>query len=94
MQIFQQKNIIKNLRHIGTIIAFEVNTSEVDGYLHNITSDFTKFCLEKGVYLRSLGNTIYVMPPYCIRKKELKKIYDVVEKFLGEITQDNSNNFL
>ncbi len=94
MQIFQRENIIKNLRHLGTIIAFEVNTSEVDGYLHNITSDFTKFCLEKGVYLRSLGNTIYVMPPYCIRKRELKKIYDVIEKFLEKITQDNSNNFL
>ena len=94
MQIFQRENIIKNLRHLGTIIAFEVNTSEVDGYLHNITSDFTKFCLEKGVFLRSLGNTIYVMPPYCIRKRELKKIYDVIEKFLEKITQDNSNNFL
>ena len=85
MKIFQQKNIIKNLRHLGTIIAFEVNTTEVDGYLHNITSDFTKFCLEKGVYLRSLGNTIYIMPPYCIRKKELKKIYDVIEDFLAKI---------
>ncbi len=85
MQIFQQKNIIKNIRHLGTIIAFEVNTTEVDGYLHNITSDFTKFCLGKGVYLRSLGNTIYIMPPYCIRKKELKKIYDVIEDFLAKI---------
>lgn len=85
MQIFQQKNIIKNLRHLGTIIAFEVNTFEVDSYLHNITNDFTQFCLGNGVYLRSLGNTIYIMPPYCIRKKELKKIYDVVEKFLEKI---------
>lgn len=85
MQIFEQQNIIKNLRHLGTIIAFEVNTSEVDGYLHNITFDFTKFCLGKGVYLRSLGNTIYIMPPYCIRKKELKKIYDVIEEFLAKI---------
>lgn len=82
MQIFQQKNIIKKFRQLGTIIAFEVRTTEVDGYLHNISSDFTKFCLKKGVYLRSLGNTVYIMPPYCIKKKELKKIYNVVEKFL------------
>ncbi|MDQ6890742.1 MAG: adenosylmethionine--8-amino-7-oxononanoate transaminase [Bacteroidota bacterium] len=85
MQIFQQKNIIKNLRHLGTIIAFEVNTSEVDSYLNNIGSDFTKFCLESGVYLRSLGNTIYIMPPYCIRKKELKKIHIVIEEFLEKM---------
>ncbi|MEO6218900.1 MAG: adenosylmethionine--8-amino-7-oxononanoate transaminase [Ginsengibacter sp.] len=84
LKIFQQKNTIKNLRQLGTIIAFEVNTPEVDGYLHNITSDFTQFCLGKGVYLRSLGNTVYLMPPYCIRKKELEEIYCVIKEFLGK----------
>ena len=85
LEIFKQKNLIKNLRHLGTIIAFEIVTIESDGYLHNITNDFTPFCLEQGIYLRSLGNTIYIMPPYCIRKKELKKIYDVIEQFLQKI---------
>jgi adenosylmethionine---8-amino-7-oxononanoate aminotransferase len=82
LQLFEKKNIIKNLRHLGTISAFEVNTNEKDEYLHNIGSLFTKYCLENGVYLRALGNTIYVMPPYCITKKELKKIYWVIKKFL------------
>ncbi len=85
LQTFQQRHVIKNIRHLGTIIAFEVNTNEVDGYLHNIGNDLTKFCLEKGVYLRSLGNTIYIMPPYCIKKRELKKIYNVVAEFLEKI---------
>ncbi|MEP7229415.1 MAG: adenosylmethionine--8-amino-7-oxononanoate transaminase [Ginsengibacter sp.] len=85
MEIFQEKKIIKNLRHLGTIIAFEVITSEVDGYLHNISANFTKFCMERGVYLRSLGNTIYIMPPYCIKQKELNKIYEVIEEFLQKI---------
>ncbi len=85
MEIFQEKKIIKNLRHLGTIIAFEVITSEVDGYLHNISANFTKFCMERGVYLRSLGNTIYIMPPYCIKQKELNKIYVVIEEFLQKI---------
>lgn len=86
LEIFEQRNLIKNRRHLGTIIAFEVITTEADGYLHNITSDFTKFCLERGVYLRSLGNTIYVMPPYCIRQEELKIIHSVIEEFLEKIT--------
>ncbi|MEO8569594.1 MAG: adenosylmethionine--8-amino-7-oxononanoate transaminase [Ginsengibacter sp.] len=85
MQMFYQKYFIKNVRHLGTIVAFEVSTNEADGYLHNITSDFTKFCLAKGVYLRSLGNTIYIMPPYCIKKKELARIHDAVEEFLEKI---------
>ena len=82
LQLFEKKNVIKNLRHLGTIFAFEVNTTEKDHYLHNIGTVFTKYCLENGVYLRALGNTIYIMPPYCITKKELKKIYDVIIEFL------------
>ena len=82
LKSFEDKNIIKNLRHLGTILAFEVHTNEEDGYLHNIGAEFTKFCLQKGVYLRAMGNTIYVMPPYCITKKELNKVYKVIEDFL------------
>jgi adenosylmethionine-8-amino-7-oxononanoate aminotransferase len=82
LKSFEDKNIIKNLRHLGTILAFEVHTNEEDGYLANIGTEFTKFCLQKGVYLRAMGNTIYVMPPYCITKKELNKVYKVIETFL------------
>ena len=82
LRIFKEKNIIKNIRQSGTIIAFEICTSENDNYLNNISNYFTPFCLEHGVYLRSMGNTIYVMPPYCITSKELKKIYGVIEQFL------------
>ncbi len=79
---FKNKNIIKNLRQSGTIIAFEVCTMENDNYLNNISNIFTPFCTEQGVYLRSMGNTIYVMPPYCITNKELKKVYKVIQQFL------------
>ena len=82
---FEEKNIIKNLRHLGTICAFEINTNEQDNYLHNIGTSFTNHCMHNGVYLRALGNTIYIMPPYCITKKELKKVYSTVERFLQSI---------
>ncbi len=75
-------NKIKNLRQFGTIIAFEINTKGRDGYLNNISDSFTKFCLDEGVYLRPLGNTIYVMPPYCISKYQLNKVYNTIENFL------------
>jgi adenosylmethionine-8-amino-7-oxononanoate aminotransferase len=82
LQPFETQNIIKNLRQVGTIMAFEVNTNEKDGYLQNIGMEFTNYCLDNGVYLRALGNTIYMMPPYCITKKELKKIHDTIINFL------------
>ncbi len=75
-------NKIKNLRQFGTIIAFEIDTKDRDGYLNNISDSFTKFCLDEGVYLRPLGNTIYVMPPYCISKYQLNKVYNTIENFL------------
>ncbi|HEU5366004.1 MAG TPA: adenosylmethionine--8-amino-7-oxononanoate transaminase [Hanamia sp.] len=89
LQSFQKKNYIKNVRQTGTIIAFEICTNEMDDYLNNISNEFTFFCMKQGVYLRSMGNTIYVMPPYCTTSRELKKIYEVivgfVEMFSGNI---------
>jgi adenosylmethionine-8-amino-7-oxononanoate aminotransferase len=79
---FAKKKVIKNLRKTGTICAFEICTPETDNYLQDIGVRFSKYCLENGVYLRALGNTVYIMPPYCITKKELKMVYNVVEKFL------------
>ena len=82
LKSFEKKKIIKNLRQLGTILAFEINTAEKNDYFDNIGSLFTAHCLENGVYLRTLGNTVYVMPPYCISKREIRKIYKVIQKFL------------
>ena len=71
----EKKNYIKNVRQIGTIIAFEICTPNKDDYLNAVSQSFTPFCMQRGVYLRSMGNTIYIMPPYCITSRELKKIY-------------------
>ena len=72
---------IKNLRQTGTILAFEV-ISEKDGYLNSISSLFTEKALKKGVFLRPLGNTVYVMPPYCITDEELGTVYAVIKELL------------
>lgn len=91
LTIFEKKNFIKNVRQIGTIIAFEVCTPGNDNYLNNISTNFTKFSMERGVYLRSMGNTIYVMPPYCITSKELKKIYSVISEFIEKFVEEKNN---
>ena len=55
-----------------------------DEYLNNISTVITQQSLEQGVYIRPLGNTVYIMPPYCITKDELDKVYyvlmDLMEK--------------
>ena len=73
----RQLNGIKNVRTTGTILAFELMNGK-DEYVNNISQVVTKKCLEKGVYLRPLGNTVYIMPPYCITTEELEAIYSVI----------------
>ena len=41
------------------------------GYLAGVGPRLTRFFIDRGVLLRPLGNTIYVMPPYCITGAEL-----------------------
>jgi len=75
--------ICKNVRCLGTILAFEIADGK-DEYLNNISTIITQQSLEQGVYIRPLGNTVYIMPPYCITKDELDKVYyvlmDLMEK--------------
>ncbi len=75
---------IKNLRTLGTILAFELDNGK-DEYLNTISTVFTHKAIDKGIYLRPLGNTVYLMPPYCITQEELSKIYACIETILREL---------
>ena len=73
---------VKDIRQLGTILAFEIAQGK-DEYLNHIAATVTQQALQNGVYLRPLGNTVYVMPPYCIEPGQLKKVYDTIEKILA-----------
>lgn len=62
-------------------MAFDI-VSEDAGYLSNIRDRLYKFYLENGVLLRPLGNTVYIVPPYCINNDELTKVYSTIKKSL------------
>ena len=82
IQQLQDKQNIKNIRNLGTIIAFEI-TEGKDEYLNNISNIITQQCLQEGIYLRPLGNTVYIMPPYCITAAELSKVYALINKLIS-----------
>jgi adenosylmethionine---8-amino-7-oxononanoate aminotransferase len=48
------------------------------GYLAGIGLELMAFFLARGVLLRPLGNTIYVMPPYCVTAEELDLVYAAI----------------
>jgi adenosylmethionine-8-amino-7-oxononanoate aminotransferase len=75
---------IKCIRQTGTILAFEISSGR-DGWLNNIGTVFTQKSLELGVYLRPLGNTVYIMPPYCITDAELAKVSDTILRILASL---------
>ncbi|MBS1626441.1 MAG: adenosylmethionine--8-amino-7-oxononanoate transaminase [Bacteroidetes bacterium] len=76
-----KNNTIKNIRTLGTIVAFEIVKGK-DEYLNNISTTITQKAMQMGVYIRPLGNTVYIMPPYCITENELEKVYAVILKII------------
>ena len=77
----QDRSIVKHARSIGTVLAFEMLSGK-DEYLNNVSAEATAYLLKKGIYLRPLGNTVYLMPPYCITSAQLEELYDGLTDFL------------
>lgn len=72
---------IRDPRQVGTIAAFEVEGSG-SGYLSEAAPRLRSFFMDRNVLLRPLGNTIYVMPPYCIDEDDLDQIYGAISDAL------------
>jgi adenosylmethionine-8-amino-7-oxononanoate aminotransferase len=73
----KNQDLFRNIRIMGTILAFELNTGK-DEYLNGVGITVMQRALAQGIYLRPLGNTVYIMPPYCISEEQLKKVYQFI----------------
>ena len=69
---------VKHVRQLGVILALDFHT-ETDRY-GKLRYQLFEFYMKEGVYLRPLGNTVYILAPYIIKDEELIKIYTVIEK--------------
>lgn len=68
---------VRNPRQIGTITALELGDG-AEGYLSGRAPRLLEFFRGRGVLLRPLGDTIYVMPPYCIGRDDLDTVYAAI----------------
>jgi adenosylmethionine-8-amino-7-oxononanoate aminotransferase len=66
-----------NARQIGTITAIDLKVPDA-GYLAGVGPRLARYFLEREVLLRPLGNTIYVMPPYCVSSADLDLVYAAI----------------
>lgn len=71
-----------NARRIGTVTACEVG-DEASDYLSTRMPALVRHFRDRNILVRPLGNTIYVMPPYCIDEEDLDLIYDAIEEAIG-----------
>ena len=76
--------MVRNVRTIGTILAFELNTEKDTCYFNEARHHLYPYFIEKGLLLRPLGNVIYLIPPYIISDEDLDYIHQTILKFLDE----------
>lgn len=67
-------------RQTGTIAAIDLKV-EAAGYLAAVGQRLRAHALERGVLLRPLGNTVYVMPPYCITGDQMDRVWGAISGF-------------
>jgi adenosylmethionine-8-amino-7-oxononanoate aminotransferase len=72
--------LVRSPRVLGTLAAFEIGAPADP--LDPRGRELAELALAQGVLLRPLGNTVYVLPPYCMSPHDLTDVYSVIGLFL------------
>lgn len=76
----KNNNKVKSIRQKGIIFALDLNV-EMERY-GDLRYKLFNYFMDNGVFLRPLGETIYIQAPYTISNVQLDKIYKVIEGVL------------
>jgi adenosylmethionine---8-amino-7-oxononanoate aminotransferase len=74
---FRGDPLFENVRQTGTITAMDVKTPDA-GYLAAMGPRLHAAFQASNILLRPLGNTVYVLPPYCVTSEDLQVVYDAI----------------
>jgi adenosylmethionine-8-amino-7-oxononanoate aminotransferase len=77
--------LVKRIRCQGTVAAFELDAGST-GYLNPIGKQLQRHCLDQGVYLRPLGNVVYLLPPLSISAAQLEQCYAAIRSGLEALS--------
>ena len=77
--------LVKKIRVRGTIAAFDIQAKGPTGYLNTAGQKLKKAAIKRGVFLRPLGNVVYLLPPLCINDSQLEQCYVAIENGLNEL---------
>ena len=73
---------IAGTRQCGVIYALDLDV-KMERY-GNLRNTLFKHFMDNGVFLRPLGNTIYILTPYITTDEQLQKIYATIKKALEQ----------
>jgi len=82
---FRTHESVIDARVCGTILAVELKSSEVTGYLNVVGESVAGFFQERGIILRPLGNVIYLLPPYCTTDEQLVVMTNAMKEFADKL---------
>lgn len=69
---------IEKTRIFGTIAAFDIDSDQP----YHVNAKLTNAFIKAGLLIRPLGNTIYLLPPYCITASELENTYHHIREII------------
>jgi adenosylmethionine-8-amino-7-oxononanoate aminotransferase len=75
---------VRRPRCLGTVAALDVEAGAA-GYLNPVGRQIQRHCLEQGVYLRPLGNVVYLLPPLGIGDDQLERCYRAIGSALDAL---------
>jgi adenosylmethionine-8-amino-7-oxononanoate aminotransferase len=78
----ESHNGIRAVRHLGAILAIELETEGVSSYFNTKGKEAYQYFLKKGIILRPLGNVLVIIPPYCTSDDDLKYIHQEILNYL------------
>lgn len=84
LERFRGDKRFADVRQIGTIAALDIVAKDA-GYLADIGPRLYRGFLARGLLVRPLGNTIYLMPPYCSTADDLDQAYNAIDQLAGEV---------
>ena len=71
-------------------MSIELEVDEASSYFSSIRERAYSHFLNDGILLRTLGNVIFVNPPYCIKEEELEKVYASIRAFVKGVSAGNN----
>ena len=76
---------VQHPRLTGTVAGFDLVVAGSSGYLNPAGPKLKRLAMENGVFLRPLGQVVYLLPPLCISDAQLERCYSVLEQALDQL---------